>query len=76
MEDENDFLDAPEHYPNEDELHIGLKILSFCIPIAGAIVYFSISDRYQNKKQQACYAALLGVGFNLLLRIFFTMMGI
>jgi hypothetical protein len=76
MENENEFLDAPENnMNNDDELHIGLKILSFCIPLAGAIIYFTTNERYPNKKQQACYAALIGMGVGLVLRVITTMMG-
>ncbi len=51
MENENEFLDAPEEQMNDDELHIGLKVLSFCIPLAGAIIYFTTNEKYPNKKQ-------------------------
>ena len=76
MENENDneFLDAPENNVNDDELHIGLKILSFCIPLAGAIIYFTTNEKYPNKKQQACYAALIGMGVGLVFRVVATMM--
>ena len=76
MENENEFLDTPENnMNNDDELHIGLKILSFCIPLAGAIIYFTTNKEYPNKKQQACYAALIGMGVGLVLRVITTMMG-
>lgn len=74
MENENDYLDAPEQNNSEDELHIGLKILSFCIPLAGAIIYFTTNEKYPNKKKQACYAALIGIGFGLVMRVLGTVL--
>ena len=34
---QNPNADQPQ---NQEDLEIGLKVLSFCIPIAGAIIYF------------------------------------
>lgn len=64
--------------PNDpDELHIGLKILSFCIPLAGAIIYFTTDrTRYPNKGKQACYAALIGVGVGILIQVLMVILGV
>lgn len=63
--------------PNDpDDLHIGLKILSFCIPLAGAIIYFTTDRaRYPNKAKQACYAALIGIAVGFVLQIIFYAIG-
>lgn len=45
----------------EDKLEMGLKILSFCIPLAGAVIYFTNKDTKPNKAKEACYAALIGL---------------
>ena len=79
MENEDQILDAPEEReggPGEDDnLHMGLRVLSFCIPLAGAIIYFTTDrERYPNKAQQACYAALWGMGLSLLLNILTTLL--
>jgi len=76
MEDDQilDDLNDGGMQPN-DELHTGLKVLSFCIPIAGAIIYFTTNERFPNKKKQACTAALLGMGLNLILKILSTVVG-
>ena len=72
---ENPILDAPDHDPYggfqpADELHVGLKILSFCIPIAGAIIYFTTNaNQFPNKRKQACNFALIGIGVSILLRV-------
>ena len=52
---ENQFLDSPELEPNDpdnEELHVGLRVLAFCIPIAGLIIYMSVSG--EKKRKQAC----------------------
>ena len=59
----------------EDELGAGLGILSFCIPIAGAVIYFSNKDTKPQKAKSACYLALAGVGVGIVLNIIGTMAG-
>ena len=54
--------------PN-DKLSTGLAILSFCIPIAGAIIYFSNKGTMPNKAKSACHAALLGFLFGIVLNV-------
>ena len=39
---QNPNADQPQ---NQEDLEIGLKVLSFCIPIAGAIIYFVYKDK-------------------------------
>lgn len=60
---------------HRDELGTGLTILSFCIPLAGAIVYFSKKDTQPNSARSACHAALWGLGIGLVLNILMTMAG-
>lgn len=71
---ENEYLDDNRDLngKNDDELAIGWKILSFCVPIAGAIIYFNVGSKYPNKQKQACTMALIGVGVNLVIRILTT----
>jgi FtsH-binding integral membrane protein len=66
MSEENQL--PPEENP-DDKLSTGLSILSFCIPIAGAVIYFSNKDKMPNKAKSACHAALWGVGIGTLLNI-------
>lgn len=66
MTEENQL--PPQENP-DDKLSIGLAILSFCIPIAGAIIYFSNKDTMPNKAKSACHAALWGVGIGIVLNI-------
>ena len=60
--------------PN-DNLNIGLKVLSFLIPIAGAIIYFANKNDHPKKARSACYAALFGIGVGLLLNILLALGG-
>jgi hypothetical protein len=66
MTEENQL--PPQENP-DDKLSTGLAILSFCIPIAGAIIYFSNKDTMPNKAKSACHAALWGVGIGIFLNI-------
>jgi hypothetical protein len=59
----------PEHENPNDELSTGLSILSFCIPIAGAIIYFSNKQSMPNKAKSACHAALWGIGIGTFINI-------
>lgn len=45
----------------DDKLGTGLSILSFCIPLAGAIIYFSNKSDKPEKAKQACHMALWGM---------------
>ncbi|MCU0423600.1 MAG: hypothetical protein MUC81_12400 [Bacteroidia bacterium] len=60
----------------DDKLGTGLAVLSFCIPIAGAIIYYSNKDNLPNKAKSACYAALWGMGFGILLNILTRLAGL
>lgn len=66
MTEENQL--PPQENP-DDKLSTGLAILSFCIPIAGAIIYFSNKDTMPNKAKSACHAALWGFGIGVVLNI-------
>ncbi|VXB92762.1 hypothetical protein ACLB9Y_12610 [Chryseobacterium scophthalmum] len=53
---------------NED-LHIGLKVLSFCIPLAGAIIYFVKKENEPVAAKSACNLALIGLAVNVVLTV-------
>ena len=46
-----------------------MKVLSFCIPIAGAIIYFVNKDKAPVKAKSACTMALIGFGVGLVAQI-------
>ena len=60
----------------EDKLNIGLTILSFCIPLAGAIIYFVKKEKEPKSAKTACIAALIGVGVGIIINIIITIAGI
>ncbi len=66
------------NFPNqpEDKLHVGLTILSFCIPLAGAIIYFVKKDNAPNSAKTACYAALIGFAVGIVLNIVLGVAGV
>ena len=63
---QNPHADQPQ---NQEDLEIGLKVLSFCIPIAGAIIYFVNKDKAPVKAKSACTMALIGFGVGLVAQI-------
>ena len=71
----SDQLNTPNQNPN-DQLDTGMKVLSFCIPLAGAIIYFTSKEKTPNKAKQACHFALYGIGFGIVLQIIMTVVGI
>jgi hypothetical protein len=73
MSNENPLIEMNDG--NDDQLSTGLKVLSFCIPIAGAIIFFSNKNTHPQKAQTACYAALIGMGVGLVLNIIMALMG-
>ncbi len=56
----------------EDKLNPGLMVLSFCIPLAGAIIYFVKREKEPKSAQTACYAALAGMAIGIVLRVIMT----
>lgn len=75
MEENNQLpnQETPQVNP-EEGLHPGLIALSFCIPLAGAVLYFMNKDKAPKKAQTACYAALAGFGIGLVLNIVMRVM--
>ena len=59
-----------------EELNTGLKVLSFCIPIVGAVLYFVYKGEKPKKAESACHAALWGFGLGILLNILGTVAGV
>ncbi|WP_290699400.1 hypothetical protein [Lacinutrix sp.] len=53
----------------DDQLETGMKVLSFCIPLAGAIIYFTSKEKSPNKAKQACHFALYGLALGVVLQI-------
>jgi hypothetical protein len=54
---------------DDEELNLGLKILSFCIPLAGAIIYFMNNKTHPKKAQQACSMAVWGFVVGIIINV-------
>jgi len=52
-----------------DKLSTPLTILSFCIPIAGAIIYFMKKDKEPASAKTACTAAVIGIVVGIVINI-------
>ena len=50
---------------DQEDLEMWMKVLSFCIPIAGAVIYFMNKDKAPVKAKSACTMALIGFGVGL-----------
>ena len=75
MSDESQLPQNEVNSNPNDKLGIGLTIVSFCIPIAGAIIYFSDKDKSPNKAKAACHAALWGFGFGVIINLLGRLLG-
>ena len=54
---------------DQEDLEMWMKVLSFCIPIAGAVIYFINKDKAPVKAKSACTMALIGFGVGIVLQI-------
>ena len=57
------------------ELDIAVKVVSFCIPLVGGILYFVHKNSAPQKSKDACSAALWGMLVNFILQIIATVSG-
>ena len=60
---------------SEEDLETILKVVSVCIPIVGAVLYFMNKDKAPKKAKSACTFALIGVGVNIVISILYTILG-
>lgn len=56
---------------SSNELGTGLKIVSFCFPIVGAILYFVKKGKEPRAAKQACTFALFGFGLGIVINIIY-----
>lgn len=73
----NDFNQNPNvNQPQDNEdLDTVLKVVSFCIPLVGAVLYFINKDKAPRKAKSACNMALIGFGVGIVLNIISYLMG-
>ncbi|EJL66187.1 hypothetical protein [Flavobacterium sp. CF136] len=71
MSEENSKFDEFENKNNKsnEDLSTGLKVLSFCIPLAGAIIYFVKKNEEPVAAKSACNMALIGFAVGVVVRI-------
>jgi uncharacterized membrane protein len=64
---------APVNGQQED-LSMILKIVSFCIPLVGAILWFINKDKNPKAAKSACTFALVGVAVGIIINVVVTLM--
>jgi hypothetical protein len=62
--------------PVQEDLGVGLKIVSFCFPIVGAVLYFVWKNDHPKKSKQACNFALIGFAIGVVINIILAVAGI
>lgn len=66
-----------DDYPEQNEdLSTGLKVVSFCVPLVGIILYFVEKDKNPVKSKSACNMALIGIGVGIVLQILVYALGL
>lgn len=65
---------TPQPQDNQD-LDTILKVVSFCIPLVGAVLYFINKDKAPRKAKAACNMALIGAAVGLVLNILSYILG-
>ena len=68
MSDMNQNSNLPQ---NQEDLETVLKVVSFCVPIVGAVLYFINKDKAPKKAKSACNMALIGFGVGIVLNIIY-----
>jgi hypothetical protein len=71
----NEQKEIPQSNDGKDELNTGLSVVSFCIPIVGAVLYFANKDTKPNSAKTACHAALWGLGVNMFIGVVMAIIG-
>lgn len=70
MNDQNVNPNGNQPQDNQD-LETAMKVLSFCIPLAGAILYFVNKDKAPVKAKSACNMALYGFALGVVINIIY-----
>lgn len=73
----NDFNQNPNvSQPQDDQdLEMILKVVSVCIPLVGAVLYFVNKDKAPRKAKSACNMALIGAAIGIALNVLSYVMG-
>ena len=65
---------APTGGQQTEDLSMILKIVSFCIPLVGAILWFINKDKNPKAAKSACTFALVGVAVGIIINVIVTLM--
>ncbi len=57
--------------PQQDDLGMGLKIVSFCFPIVGIILYFVKKEKEPVASKQACTWAIGGIVVGVVINVIY-----
>lgn len=66
---------APTDNQQTEDLSMILKIVSFCIPLVGAILWFINKDKNPKAAKSACTFALVGVAVGIIINVLVTVLG-
>lgn len=58
-----------DHIQNNEDLHVGLKVVSFCMPIVGLVLYLVNKSKAPLKAKSAGKFALIGLVVGIVLNI-------
>ncbi|NDW17346.1 hypothetical protein D0T53_00260 [Dysgonomonas sp. 216] len=65
-------MDNYEEEDKRDDIDAGLAVLSYCLPIVGAVLYYINKDDYPEKSKMACISAIGGAVFIIALFVIIT----
>lgn len=57
---------------SQEDLSVILKIVSFCIPLVGAIIWFLKRDKEPKAAKSACTFALIGFAVGIIINVIVT----
>jgi len=58
---ENDYYNDNDNQYDDEDLSTGMTMLSYCIPIVGAAIFFVNKEDYPEKAKVGCHAAVWGL---------------
>ncbi len=70
--DQNQPPVPPSTSETTDKLSTPMAILSFCIPLAGAIIYFMKKEKEPASAKTACTAAIIGFVVGIVINVIYV----
>lgn len=65
---------APTTEQSSEDLSLILKVVSFCIPLVGAILWFINKDKNPKAAKSACTFAIVGVAVGIIINVLLTVL--